>query len=593
MHEVRYETAPLKGAYIADTLYLPEKVQLTGNTIILTNYLVFEGKNPVIKGPYDLHIFPTQPIEVLGTTLAEALQKKARILSVKLGSKPALPSFSLIRDLDQTQKHVTFDISAPEPQATRKPANKPTRVLRSASWNGLWPVNFQTTDTSGDIGITGSPGIQPPQATSGITPPKNTSGVCPNPDGHTGNDGGDGADGEMQPDENGGQGGPGGNANNQLNDFVDDGDMTQYTYIANGGQGGQGGTGAAGQRGGDGAKGGEGGDGVACGCQVGAGGDGGSGGTPGKGGPGGDGGSGGPGGSGGTINVSIPWNHPGVITSVKGGSPGAGGDPGPAGRAGNPAVGGAGGSGAIACGSSGANGSMGIVSNAVIDGTSGTRGQVGTGGPDGTATVTRRDPPAGGGGDGGDPDLCSPRCASPVLIDTAGEGFKLTSAEDGVVFDISGDGHPVRLGWTQTGSRNGFLALDRNHNGKIDSGTELFGNFTPQTASPSPNGFLALSEFDRPENGGNADGIIDERDAVFSHLVIWIDENHDGISQPNEIHSLPELGIHSLSLAYKEFRRVDEFGNQFRYRAKVNPDPKDGESDVGRWAFDVFFATAK
>jgi hypothetical protein len=188
-------------------------------------------------------------------------------------------------------------------------------------------------------------------------------------------------------------------------------------------------------------------------------------------------------------------------------------------------------------------------------------------------------------------NVCKCQFASPIVIDTIGEGFRLTSARDGVVFDIAGTGYPVQIAWTDATSRNAFLALDRDHNGKIDSGKDLFGNFTRQPKSHDPNGFLALAEFDKPENGGNGDGIIDKRDAVFAHLLLWIDENHDGISQPNELHTLPELGVFSLGLKYKESRRTDEFGNEFRYKAAVNPDPRDGESKDGRWMFDVFFMT--
>jgi hypothetical protein len=67
--------------------------------------------------------------------------------------------------------------------------------------------------------------------------------------------------------------------------------------------------------------------------------------------------------------------------------------------------------------------------------------------------------------------------------------------------------------------------------------------------------------------------------------------NHDGISQPNELHKLSEFGIHSLTLSYFESRRQDEFGNKFRY-----PKHRDGRDETksgepGRWAYDVFFTT--
>ena len=65
-------------------------------------------------------------------------------------------------------------------------------------------------------------------------------------------------------------------------------------------------------------------------------------------------------------------------------------------------------------------------------------------------------------------------CQEPA-IDTTGEAFKLTSAAAGVMFDISGTGHPVQIAWTAPGSYNAFLSLDRNGDGIISDGTELFG----------------------------------------------------------------------------------------------------------------------
>ena len=181
-------------------------------------------------------------------------------------------------------------------------------------------------------------------------------------------------------------------------------------------------------------------------------------------------------------------------------------------------------------------------------------------------------------------------CSSPILIDTDGKGFHLTSAEEGVPFDITGDGHLTRMAWTAPGSTNAFLALPQD--GTINSGKDLFGNFTPQPQSSHPNGFLALAVYDQPENGGNGDGVIDEKDGIFSSLRLWIDSNHDGVAQAEEIHSLPELGVFSISLHYRESRKEDQYGNLFRYWSRINLiDPDEDDSRAGRVAYDVFFTT--
>jgi hypothetical protein len=190
-------------------------------------------------------------------------------------------------------------------------------------------------------------------------------------------------------------------------------------------------------------------------------------------------------------------------------------------------------------------------------------------------------------------DTCDCEYVSPIIVDTTGGGFKLTSPDDGVLFDMAGNGRLVQMAWTSAGSGNAFLALDRNHNGKIDNGKELFGNFTQQPPSPSRNGFSALAEFDKPENGGNGDGVIDQRDAVFPQLLLWIDANHDGVSQPEELHSLPDLGVYSISLHYRDDKHYeDQYGNWFHYQAALNPDPLDGTSKDGRLTYDVFFEVA-
>lgn len=144
----------------------------------------------------------------------------------------------------------------------------------------------------------------------------------------------------------------------------------------------------------------------------------------------------------------------------------------------------------------------------------------------------------------------------------------LTDVARGVKFDFVGNGKPYQMSWTAGAWSGGFLALDRNGNGKIDNGTELFGNFTPQPPPKKgalPNGFAALAAYDL-----NHDGVIDANDAIYSKLLIWVDRNHNGISEPNELTTLAQAGVKSISVNYTLSQWSDANGNLFRYKSTIH-----------------------
>lgn len=208
---------------------------------------------------------------------------------------------------------------------------------------------------------------------------------------------------------------------------------------------------------------------------------------------------------------------------------------------------------------------------------------------------------AGSGCGGGDVGVCrqSPVlsrcmrdpicCPSPIVFDLLGDGYNLTSVEAGVAFDLDADGQPDQCAWSAAGEDEVWLALDRNENSMIDDGSELFGDHTPQPFSDMPNGFLALAVFDTPQNGGDGDGWITPRDAIYSHLRLWHDADHDGISTGAELNQLADAGVSAISLRYRELRLLDENGNWFRFRARVLLSRR---PTAARWAYDVYLGVA-
>lgn len=116
----------------------------------------------------------------------------------------------------------------------------------------------------------------------------------------------------------------------------------------------------------------------------------------------------------------------------------------------------------------------------------------------------------------------------PLLLDLSGDGPRTTGEEGARDFDLQGDGRAAPTSFAAGGSA--FLALDRNGNGRIDSGLELFGD-----QHGAADGFAELARFD-----DNGDGRIDREDAVFSRLQLLYG---DGRSE-----SLADAGITVIGL---------------------------------------------
>lgn len=161
-----------------------------------------------------------------------------------------------------------------------------------------------------------------------------------------------------------------------------------------------------------------------------------------------------------------------------------------------------------------------------------------------------------------DPEFCEKQY-SPIVLDLAGNGIKLSGPGDGgILFDLNDTGSAVYTGWV-SGRDDAFLVRDVNGNGSIDSGAELFGSATKlRDGSRAADGFVAMRELD--ENGDN---FLTPSDSAWKDLRLWVDNNFNGISEKGEILGLDKLNVESINLAHVDMDEVDEFGNETRMRS--------------------------
>ncbi|MEA5621320.1 calcium-binding protein, partial [Cronbergia sp. UHCC 0137] len=169
---------------------------------------------------------------------------------------------------------------------------------------------------------------------------------------------------------------------------------------------------------------------------------------------------------------------------------------------------------------------------------------------------------------------------SPIILDLDGNGVDTISKSAGVHFDLDGNKFAETTGWV--GKNDGLLVLDRNSNGKIDNGSELFGNNTIlKNGSKAAHGFAALTEFDI-----NKDGKINASDTAYTQLRVWKDSNSNGVVDTGELLTLTQAGVKSLNTGFTDQTITDAQGNQ--HLQVGNYTRNDGST---RAMNDVWFAT--
>lgn len=175
---------------------------------------------------------------------------------------------------------------------------------------------------------------------------------------------------------------------------------------------------------------------------------------------------------------------------------------------------------------------------------------------------------------------------TPIIVSVAGGARpSLSGASEGVLFDAWGSGRRQLIAWPEPADAAAWLVLDRNGNGVIDNGTELFGNSTRLAdGSRAANGYIALSELD-----SNQDGQVDSADPGYTQVQGWIDSNRNGLTEAGELRTLAEIGLAGISTVARESRERDRWGNVYRLRSEsIWTTPP-----VRRFSYDVFLLAGR
>jgi hypothetical protein len=174
------------------------------------------------------------------------------------------------------------------------------------------------------------------------------------------------------------------------------------------------------------------------------------------------------------------------------------------------------------------------------------------------------------------------RVFEPLVISLDGSEPEFTTQVGGVAFDLDADGIPEQISWTIPVRAHAFVVMDLDRNGRIDSGRELIGG-----ASGPPNGFTYLRAYDgfrtaaelkNPRLRGPKDLTLDRSDVLFERLILWMDANHDGVSQEAELQSASYAGLDRIDLQSGIILRTDGRGNVIVERSLVSRRPGNGAS---------------